>query len=277
MSDPAASLNPGSLEPAAAGTHTPDLPFLFPLAAAASVAMPAPAPADAPALSDDATAHARAEWKDELRRDFEAWLATLEDVPPAAAADADAPDLYSFYAQLVAASAESRRANRRTAEAMSQWGETLARFESGLQPLRETAAQLLAAQPKEKELPRAHCLMLVEVLDRAERLARAFAKPPAPKPAWWRGHADAGWRTAWETQRQAIDILVSHLEALLRKEGVVRVETVGQPFDPAVMLAVATQPDAALPPQTVVEVVNAGYRRHDELLRPAHVIVSSTA
>jgi hypothetical protein len=218
------------------------------------------------------------EWKNELRRDFETWLATIEKVPEAEDAEVDdadeAPDLYAFYEQFAAASTESRKANRRTAEAMSQWGETLARFESGLQPLRETTAQLLAAHPRTDELSRAHCILWVEILDRMYRLARAFATPPATKRAWWGASADTGWRTAWDSQHQALEILVSHFEGLLRKEGVVRVETIGQPFDPSVMMAVAMETDPTHPPQTVLEEVAAGYRRHDELLRPAQVKVA---
>jgi hypothetical protein len=215
------------------------------------------------------------DWKNELRRDFETWLASLDDIPETDGEEVDdAPDLYSFYEQFAAANSEWRKSNRRTAEAMSQWGETLARFESGLQPLRETTAQLLAAQPKEKEIPRAQCLMLVELFDRIQRLARAFATPPVASGSWWARRSDAAWRQAWEAQHQAIDILASHLDGLLRKAGVTRIETAGLLFDPTVMLAVAAEPDSTHPPQSVLEEVTAGYRRHDELLRPAHVIVS---
>ena len=220
-----------------------------------------------------------ADWKADLRRDFEDWLAALDEIPepdePAGDDAGEAPDLYSFYEQFAAASAESRKANRRTAEAMSQWGETLARFESGLQPLRETAAQLLAAQPKTGELARPHCLMLVELLDRLHRQMRALASPPAGKRSWWSAGDDTAWRNAWEAQRQALGILVSHLEGWLAKEGVARIDTDGQPFDPALMMAVALEPDATRPPQTVLEELTAGYLRRGELLRPAQVKVSS--
>ena len=218
-------------------------------------------------------------WKDALRRDFDAWLGTIEEVPETDEALAEAgedPDLYSFYEQLAVANAESRKANRRTAEAFSQWMETLARFESSLTPLRETTAQLAAAQPKEEGMSRAHCLVLVELLDRMHRLARAFQSPPRAKHSWWGGRSDTAWRRAWESQRQALDILVSHVEGLLQKEGVTRIDATGQPFDPAVMMAVAAEPDATRPPQTVLEELGAGYRRHGELLRAAHVKVTRT-
>lgn len=217
-------------------------------------------------------------WKDDLRRDFEACLARIDEIPaPEAASREDAgsaPDLYSFHEQFAAANTEWRKANRRTAEAMSQWGETLARFEGALQPLRETAAQLAAAQPKPGEMSRAHCLVLVELLDRMHRLAGAFATPPAARRSWWHRGVDAAWRSAWEAQRHALEILVSHLESLLRKEGVTRIETAGRLFDPAAMQAVAVEHDVTHASQTVLEEIAAGYLRHGELLRSAQVKVS---
>ena len=245
-------------------------------------AIPAADDGEAPDATPDATPAAVAaeltHWKDDLRRDFEDWLASIDEVPgneesPGDELD-DAPDLYSFYEQFAAASAESRKANRRTAEAMSQWGETLARFEGGLQPLRETVVQLAAAQPKAGRMARAHCLVLVELLERMHRLDRAFASPPFAKRSWWGAGRDRAWRQTWEAQHQALDILVGHLEGLLTREGVTRIDTAGQSFDPAVMIAVAAEPDATRPPQTVVEELAAGYLRDGELLRAAQVKVT---
>ncbi|HXV75051.1 MAG TPA: nucleotide exchange factor GrpE [Candidatus Polarisedimenticolaceae bacterium] len=60
----------------------------------------------------------------------------------------------------------------------------------------------------------------------------------------------------------------------LRKEGLVAVDTVGEPFDPAVHEAVATTEHEQLPPNTVVEELQRGYLLHDRLLRPALVKVT---
>ena len=267
----------------------------------ATSALPSPAAAPPPLASPEAAATLQAdgdgevaaaapavptaieteldEWKAALRHDFEEWLASIDEIPAAdgesAADELDAaPDLYSFYEQFAAASAESRKANRRTAEAMSQWGETLARFEGGLQPLRETVAQLAATQPKAGRMARAHCLVLVELLDRMHRLVRAFATPPVARRAWWGAGADHAWRQTWVAQHQALDILVGHLEGLLTREGVTRLATEGQPFDPATMMAVATELDATRAAQTVVEEIAAGYLRDGELLRTAQVKVT---
>jgi len=61
----------------------------------------------------------------------------------------------------------------------------------------------------------------------------------------------------------------------LSAEGVERLELVGQPFDPAIAEAVATSPAAdPADANTVAEVLRAGYRLGDRVLRAAQVRVS---
>ena len=215
------------------------------------------------------------DWKDQMRTEFEAWLETVDAIPDLDADDQDAPDapdLYSFYAQWAAANAEARKGNRRTAEAFSQWGDTLARFDGDLKLLREQWQRLSTATATEG-LSRPHCLVLVELLDRMRRVATAFES--TPQRPWWGG--DGAWRQAWENQRQAFDILCGHFEGLLRKEGVTRLEALGQIFDPATMTAVAAESDPNRSAQTVLEELAPGYRLRGELLRPAQVKVNQAS
>lgn len=70
-----------------------------------------------------------------------------------------------------------------------------------------------------------------------------------------------------------IELTLRQLEQTLATEGVTRMKTVGQPFDPAWHEAVAIVPaDAA--PDTVVDEVEAGYKLNEKLLRPAKLIVA---
>jgi molecular chaperone GrpE len=55
---------------------------------------------------------------------------------------------------------------------------------------------------------------------------------------------------------------------------VVEIEAFGKPFDPAVHEAMAQVPDASVEPQTVLEVLQKGYKLRDRLLRPARVVVA---
>lgn len=63
--------------------------------------------------------------------------------------------------------------------------------------------------------------------------------------------------------------LVQELEA----EGLRAMESVGEPFDPALHEAVATDSDSPMPPHTVTQVFQRGYFLHERVIRPAMVRV----
>lgn len=73
---------------------------------------------------------------------------------------------------------------------------------------------------------------------------------------------------------EGMDATLRLLMSVLEKFGVTPVEAEGQPFDPGAHEAIMTQPSVEAAPDTVITVVQAGYRIHDRLLRPARVIVA---
>ena len=70
-----------------------------------------------------------------------------------------------------------------------------------------------------------------------------------------------------------------HREVLgaLAKHGVKEIEAEGKIFDPADHEAMGQVPNAEVPANTVLEVLQKGYVIHDRMLRPARVIVSRQA
>ncbi len=95
---------------------------------------------------------------------------------------------------------------------------------------------------------------LVDHMERAIRAAR-----------------DAGDRTG---VLEGIEIVYQELLRVLEKNGVERIRTVGEPFDPEIHEAVAVSPHPDYPADTVVEEVRAGFVKGGKLLRPASVIVA---
>ncbi len=73
---------------------------------------------------------------------------------------------------------------------------------------------------------------------------------------------------------EGIEMVYRELLKVLEKNGVKRIEAVGEPFDPEIHEAVAVTPHAEYPAGTVVEEVRAGFAKDDKLLRPASVVVS---
>jgi molecular chaperone GrpE len=80
-----------------------------------------------------------------------------------------------------------------------------------------------------------------------------------------------------ESLRRGVDLTYQSLMRIMDQEGVEPIQAEGQPFDPAWHEAVSTIPSqyAGAEPDTVVEVVQAGYRLGDRLLRPARAIVAA--
>jgi molecular chaperone GrpE len=76
--------------------------------------------------------------------------------------------------------------------------------------------------------------------------------------------------------RQGIELTRRGALQFLHKEGVEKIEAQDQVFDPAWHDAVATvgRNGLALNHDTVVQVVESGYRLGDQLLRPAKVVVA---
>ena len=82
------------------------------------------------------------------------------------------------------------------------------------------------------------------------------------------GKADASSLAAG--QEATLKLLTKALE----KIGIVRIDPLGEPFDPARHEAMLAQESATAEPNSVLQVVQPGYELNGRLLRPARVIVA---
>jgi molecular chaperone GrpE len=90
-------------------------------------------------------------------------------------------------------------------------------------------------------------------------------------------HARKGGGGDLENLLQGVELVQKGLLGLMSRYGVAEVEALGKPFDPALHEAMAQAPDASVAPNTVLEVLQKGYKLRDRLLRPARVIVARPA
>ncbi|UCE85737.1 MAG: nucleotide exchange factor GrpE [Deltaproteobacteria bacterium] len=74
---------------------------------------------------------------------------------------------------------------------------------------------------------------------------------------------------------QGVELVLRELLGALSKHGVTPIEADGQPFDPSIHEAMGQTPDDSVAPNTVVQVLEKGYRLLDRLLRPTRVLVSA--
>jgi len=79
-----------------------------------------------------------------------------------------------------------------------------------------------------------------------------------------------------ESLREGQELTLKMLAKVMQDHDLELIDPAGQPFDPEWHEAMAVVPSAEVPENTVLEVLQKGFRLHDRLLRPARVVVSRT-
>ena len=80
--------------------------------------------------------------------------------------------------------------------------------------------------------------------------------------------------TSPEQLREGVQMTLQQLHQLLRRHGIEPEEGIGQPFDPHRHEALRAGRDPSQPDHTVLEVFERGYRRGQEVFRPAKVVIN---
>lgn len=77
-----------------------------------------------------------------------------------------------------------------------------------------------------------------------------------------------------DPSREGLTLTHKQLAGALERHGLVTIDPIGQGFDPAEHQAISVQATDQHPGNTVLAVLQKGYRLHERVLRPAMVIVS---
>jgi molecular chaperone GrpE len=80
--------------------------------------------------------------------------------------------------------------------------------------------------------------------------------------------------TSPEQLREGVQMTLQQLNQLLSRHGIEPEESLGRLFDPHYHEAVAVRTDPSKPDHIVLETFQRGYRRGDEVFRPAKVVVN---
>ena len=80
--------------------------------------------------------------------------------------------------------------------------------------------------------------------------------------------------TSPEQLRQGVQMTLQQLTQLLRRHGIEPEESLGRPFDPHYHEAVTVRHDPSQPDHIILETFQRGYRRGNEVFRPAKVVVN---
>jgi molecular chaperone GrpE len=102
----------------------------------------------------------------------------------------------------------------------------------------------------------------------ADNLRRALAAAAVP------ADDQAARAQMLDSLRQGLELIEREFMAILERHGIRRIEPLGEKFDPNWHQAMFEAEAPGAEPGTVMQVMQAGYRLHDRLLRPAMVGVS---
>jgi len=89
-----------------------------------------------------------------------------------------------------------------------------------------------------------------------------------------RGLESGGEALTVEALKEGQELTLKMLEKVLQDHDLEVIDPPGQPFNPEFHEAVTVMPSAEVEENTVIEVLQKGFRLHDRLIRPAMVVVS---
>jgi len=229
-------------------------------------AQPAPNPAARRALMDEAT-------KEALSAQFRAYLdAAGEELPAMGGPKGPTPDLFTLLAELAALKNEVKLESRQVKSALDE-------FRGLFDTLRESQARLGDEQERRIEQTRAADrqtwkTMLLELLELRDRMQAGHDQAARFRPGWLMRRRREPQRIASLAEGMALTL--RRLDETLARRGVRPLPAVGRPFDPQRMHAAELARDPERPTGQVVAELRPGWLLHDELLRPAEVIVNRT-
>ncbi|MET0239708.1 MAG: nucleotide exchange factor GrpE [Sphingobium sp.] len=176
-----------------------------------------------------------------------------EDILPedAAIADADGSETDAATARIGALEEELAKAKQDSLYAHAETQNVRRRLEKELSDTRAYAATSFAR----------------EILSVADNLERAMAAIPA----------ELREEEKVKSLIVGLDATARDMENVLRKSGVEKFVSVGQPLDPNKHQAMIEIPHAEAVPGTIVQELQSGYMIRDRLLRPALVAVAKAA
>jgi molecular chaperone GrpE len=179
--------------------------------------------------------------------------------------DAEIPraELEARFAALAAQLAE------KAAQLAERTAELAAFKDSALRQLAEKENQRRRAENEVAESKKFGAFHFArDTLGLADNLRRALAAAAAP------AEDQAQRAQMFESLRQGVELIEREFTAILERNGIKRIDPLGEKFDPNWHQAMFEAEAPGAEAGTVMQVVQPGYRLHDRLLRPAMVGVA---
>jgi len=197
-------------------------------------------------------------------------LRALLETPEGIDEEPAAPDLFTLLAELAALKSEVKIESRQVKSALEQFGALFDTLKlTNERQVGELAACREAARAQAREAERG---LFLELLDVRDRLADGHAHARGYRPGWLARRSGADRFVA--AMADGLEMNLRRLDETLLRRDVRPIPALDRRFDPRLMSAVEVVASAAHRPNEVVAEVRRGYRRGDELLRVAEVVVN---
>jgi len=190
------------------------------------------------------------------------------------AADDEARDLFSVFAEIAATRNEVRTQSRIVKDALDQFRAVFETLQSGNAALDR---ELKEARARVGEQTRTILRpLLLDIIDVRDRLAAGLAAGPPENrsPWWWRWRRTASVPDPW---REGLEMTLRRLDRVLADRRVTPIATIGRPFTPDIARVVATRDDPSVAEGLVIAESRTGFEWDGQLLRAAEVIVAKRA
>ncbi|MGM0656351.1 MAG: nucleotide exchange factor GrpE [Thermodesulfobacteriota bacterium] len=212
-------------------------------------------------------------WKAKVLEDFQAWLSEMpEQAPGALSVTPDTCDLYTLFSEFTALKQEIKMQNReqhRTLKALNQITAMTDAYGEFMDHFNEKTKQIAALEHNIRvETEKRTVLYFLDIRDSLVR-GRAACPASVSKKGFFQ-------RTPknMDNIRDGYDMAIRKFDASLALLDIQPIASTGAVFDPMTMKALESRAVAGMEKGTVVETVSGGFKRGDEILRYAQVIVA---
>lgn len=212
-------------------------------------------------------------WKTKVLDDFKAWLSEVPDqAPPALSVTPDTCDLYTLLSEFTALKQEIKMQNReqhRTLKSLSQITDMADAYREAMDHFNEKTKQIANLEQNIRtETEKRTVSYFFDIRDSLVRGRDACPASVSQKGFFRRAPKNM------DNIRDGYDMAIRKFDASLDLLGIHPIASTGAVFDPMTMKALESRAMEGMERGTVVETVSGGFKRDNEIVRYAQVVVA---
>jgi len=225
-------------------------------------------------ISHDPGSEDTEQWKTQALEDFKSWLSEIpSDVPASLSVTPDTCDLYTLLAEFTSLKQEIKMQNReqhRTLKAMTQIQSMTDAYQEVMGHFDDKTKQIATLEQNiRKETEKRTAMSFLDVRDSLIRGKNTCVAVASVRGFFRRVPKEM------DNIHKGYEMAIRKFDASLALLDIYPMETDGVAFDPMTMKALEIKQGTDRDKGTVLETISGGFRRGDDVLRYAQVIVAN--